>query len=205
MVEDDQDVREDVKGSEELGEAVRSGVGSPGAEVLHPGVGVGRREIVDTEVDEGLAERDRPFGRDGSVGVGTQEMEVEPGGNGIVVGEGNERGELEEVLDLAAFEGFGVGGRQGRGPPGTGVVEVFAVMDPEGGFMAADGLADAGDTVGVTGEEGHVFLRVHRMAMEGHSRAELTGDARVAPVKMNTLGRHGPILPGLRCRGTRAW
>lgn len=159
--------------------------------MAHPDGGVSGRKIVDAEMDERFAKGDGPFGGDGGDREGAHDVEVEPGGDGIVIGKGDEGGKLEEVLDLAAFERLGVGGGERRGPPSAGVVELFAIVGTEGGFVLPNGLAHPRDMVGIAGEKSHVLFRVHRVAVEGHTGAKLVGNARVAPEKMKTMGKHG--------------
>ena len=82
---------------------------------------------------------DGPLERDGDVAGGGERTEEERGLDAVVVGDGDERGGVELVFDLGAFEIEGAAGGEGRGPVAEGVV------GGDAGAGVAEALEEAHD------------------------------------------------------------
>ncbi len=120
-----------------MGRAVKARIFEAG----HPVGAGGAGEVVDAEVEGGVGVGDGPLDGDGDVAGGGDGAEEQRGLDGVVVGEGDEAGELEVVFDLGALEVEGEARGEGWGPVAAGVVGADAgVVEGTGFEPAHDGL-----------------------------------------------------------------
>lgn len=148
-----------------------------------------------------MAERDGPLGGDGDFGGEGDGAEEIGGADVVVVGEGDEGGEVE-VGDLGGFEGEGGGGVEGWGPIAAGVVGMDAgEADAAALEETHDGLEE-GPVGGKLGEEVEGFAGLVGVGVEGDAGGEGVGGFRLAPEEGGAGEAHGegPRF-GVRIRG----
>ena len=124
---------------------------------------------------------DGPLDGDGDVAGGGDGAEEQRGLDGVVVGDGDEAGELEEVLDLGALEVEGEARGEGRGPVAAGVVGADAgVVEGTGFEPAHDGLEGA-PVGGELGDEVEGLLGLAGVGVEGDAGGKALGGVGFAP------------------------
>ena len=126
MVEDDEHLRDLVQLGEDVAEKVRLALGDrnggEGAEPIHPLLAGSGGQVVDADVKGALIERHRPFDRDGNVARRGDRAKQQRRVDVVVIGERDQRRNLEAVLDLRALEVEGEPRGQRRGPIAVGIV-----------------------------------------------------------------------------------
>ncbi len=183
VIEDDEDTGEGVEVGEDGAQRAVGGLCGVSFKARGPGESRGGGEVVDAEMEFGEAERHCPLERDGDAagaGDGAQQLR---GGDGVVVGEGDQ-GKEPELGDLAGLDGVCHAGDEGRTP--VGAVEVELDL-PEGGaaLVMAEDAGEAGDGGEQLVDEGEGFKRLAGVAVEGDAAREGSGTISLVPDACN--------------------
>ncbi len=173
VVEDEEGVRHAGEPAEQFTEFAAAWAGGELGERQGDVLGLLGRQVVDSDVEGGWTPGDAPFERDGDIEA--LAVEVESGVDVVVVGDGNERLEMEGG-DLAGFEIVSGAGRDGRPPEAAGEIDAAA---------GEEGCGASGEEVGgwVAGDDALEEIErlpgVPGVAVEGDGGAEAGGGEAV--------------------------
>src|SRR5665213_2039757 len=95
-----------------VGEIIFTGRCRESLQPFHDGARF-HRKVVNSEVKEGAAKRNRPFGGNRSMAEIVQNSQLRTGTNVVVIGDRNQAGQIERILNLCLFEPMSLTRRKG--------------------------------------------------------------------------------------------
>ena len=177
MIEDDQNVRDIMKRSQQFHQARRGGFAGVGSQIVHDQMRLALRQIVNAQMKHGAVEWNAPLDRKRNLNRVRKLAQRGGRADAVMIGQRNETQQFEVDFDLIALQFKGLLRRQRRRP-----VRLRKIDRPDG-FLALffQSPAQQRPFFSKRRDENKALFGLIRMTVKGNSRPVFSGSLGLLP------------------------